>query len=265
MRCLGSKTSIFSSRSTAFGLAKGKSEAKGIFLIVLRLRMNCIACSERMKRSSDSGGVPITSKIRHSWCMKFLPGNSGLRPSSSAKMQPTLQMSTASVYMPSAESISSGGRYHRVTTCSVMSASSSSGTRRDRPKSVMRRSQFLVTSRFDGLRSRWMTSLRCAKRSPRMSWYMKCLWCASVSDCEDWMMRCRSVSMSSITMYSSSSASLTCKLTSVTMLLCLPRCRSSRTSRSACFATTEFALIGVTFLIATFLPVLRSLAAHTTP
>ena len=48
------------------------------------------------------------------------PGKSGWRPSSSAKMHPTLQRSTAYPYSPSGQSISSGGRYHRVTTCSVI-------------------------------------------------------------------------------------------------------------------------------------------------
>lgn len=38
-------------------------------------------------------------------------------------MQPTLQRSTAYPYNPSGQSISSGGRYHRVITCSVIGLS----------------------------------------------------------------------------------------------------------------------------------------------
>lgn len=46
-------------------------------------------CDDFTCATSCGLGAPITSKIKVSWCTKFLPGKRGLRPRSSAKMQPT--------------------------------------------------------------------------------------------------------------------------------------------------------------------------------
>jgi hypothetical protein len=43
-------------------------------------------------------GVPRRSVIRSNWWTTFLPGNKGFPVSTSAKMQPMLQMSMAGVY-----------------------------------------------------------------------------------------------------------------------------------------------------------------------
>merc|ERR1719446_1864304 len=105
-----------------------------------------------------------------SWWTWSVPGKSGFRPSNSAKMQPTDHMSTAFVYV-SDESTISGARYHRVTTYSVRKSRQSDGlTPRERPKSVILRSQFSLTSRLDGLRSRWRTLHEWMYLSPRRSW-----------------------------------------------------------------------------------------------
>ena len=77
------------------------------------------ACSVLTQSSSLEPGEPMTSKIKLSCCIDDLPGNIGRRPSTSPKMHPTLQRSTAAVYLPSGHSMSSGLRYQRVTTCCV--------------------------------------------------------------------------------------------------------------------------------------------------
>merc|ERR1719409_2293782 len=105
------------------------------------------------------------------------PGKKGRLPSSSAKMQPTLHMSTALVYV-SDDSTISGARYQRVTTYSVRKSRQSEGfTPRERPKSVILRSQFSLTSRLEGLRSRCSTLHEWRYLSPRSSWYRKYWTC----------------------------------------------------------------------------------------
>lgn len=66
-------------------------------------------------------------------------------------MHPMLQISSALVYSD-AESMTSGALYHLVTTYSVLFSFSSSKPLA-RPRSQILRSQSLLTSRFDGLRS----------------------------------------------------------------------------------------------------------------
>ena len=108
--------------------------------------------------------------MQPSCCTWSEPGKSGLRPSSSPKMHPTDQTSTALVYV-SDESTISGARYHRVTTYSVRKSRQSEGlTPRDSPKSVILRSQFSFTSRLDGLRSRWSTLHEWMYLRPRSTW-----------------------------------------------------------------------------------------------
>merc|ERR1719335_504301 len=131
-----------------------------------------------------------------SWLTWSEPGKRGLRPSSSAKMQPTDHMSTAFVYV-SLESTISGARYQRVTTYSVRKSRQSEGlTPRDSPKSVIFRSQFSLTSRLDGLRSRCSTLHEWRYLRPRSSWYRKYCTCWLESGCGERMTLCRSVSIS---------------------------------------------------------------------
>ena len=69
-------------------------------------------------------------------------------------------------------SMISGARYHRVATYSVMNPvsvpdGSAVRTERARPKSQTLRSQLALSRRFEGLRSRWMTSAECSALSAR--------------------------------------------------------------------------------------------------
>ena len=73
---------------------------------------------------SYEDGVPSTEMMRCTWSRKSSPGKRGCLPKSSARMQPTDQMSTALVYSLALR-ITSGARYHLVTTYSVFSSSSS--------------------------------------------------------------------------------------------------------------------------------------------
>lgn len=72
-------------------------------------------------------------------------------------------------------SIISGARYHRVATYSVMNPvsvpdGSAVFTDRANPKSQTLRSQLAFNRRFDGLRSRCMTSAECSALSARNVW-----------------------------------------------------------------------------------------------
>eukprot|EP01139_Manchomonas_bermudensis_P001392 Amastigsp_a1887_57.p7 type:complete len:105 gc:universal Amastigsp_a1887_57:571-885(+) len=103
-------------------------------------------------------------------------------------MQPTDQMSIAFVYSAH-ESMTSGARYHRVATYSVINPAwfcSGSATRAS-PKSQILRSQFELRRMFEGFRSRWMTCAEWMNLSPRRIWYTKyCAW-SSDSGCGDEM------------------------------------------------------------------------------
>lgn len=79
-------------------------------------------------------------------------------------MQPTDHTSMAPVY-PEHDSRSSGARYHRVTTYSVMI--SWPWEPRARPKSQIFRSQFALTSRLEGFRSRCSTLALRGSRASR--------------------------------------------------------------------------------------------------
>ena len=61
--------------------------------------------------TTSGAGVPNKSVISSSWCTTFLPGNSGRPSSTSAKMQPMLQMSMAGLYFAKKLPHSSGARY----------------------------------------------------------------------------------------------------------------------------------------------------------
>ena len=86
---------------------------------------------------------------------------------SSAKMQPTDHMSIPVEYS-SHDSRSSGARYQRVTTYSVMNFVSSWD--RESPKSQILRSHVAFRSRLLGLRSRWRMLAEWMYLSPRRIW-----------------------------------------------------------------------------------------------
>lgn len=86
------------------------------------------------------------------------------------KMQPTDQISIAAVYSEQLSS-NSGARYHRVTTYSVMK--SVSEVVLASPKSQILRSQFALSSRLLGFKSRCKTLAECMYFSPRSNWYRK--------------------------------------------------------------------------------------------
>ena len=65
-----------------------------------------------------SFGVPRSLYIMSSVCCSCFPGNKGSCFSSSARMHPTAQLSTAAVYRAHPNN-SSGARYHSVTTLGV--------------------------------------------------------------------------------------------------------------------------------------------------
>jgi hypothetical protein len=73
---------------------------------------------------SSADGVPRTEIILWTWSKKSSPGNRGVRPNSSAIIHPTDQMSIDFVYSLALR-ITYGALYHRVTTYSVFSSSSS--------------------------------------------------------------------------------------------------------------------------------------------
>ncbi|KAJ2412260.1 hypothetical protein GGF41_006170 [Coemansia sp. RSA 2531] len=58
---------------------------------------------------TSSGGVPSSSVMIENWCTWSLPGNSGVPSNISAKIQPALQISTATSYFCQV-SIISGAR-----------------------------------------------------------------------------------------------------------------------------------------------------------
>lgn len=103
--------------------------------------------------------------------LQSLPGNSGLPFSISAKMHPTLQTSMAFVYSLKV-SIISGARYHLVATYSVMKPELSSVDAADlaSPKSQTFKSQFALSNKFEGLRSRCRTFAECIALRARNVW-----------------------------------------------------------------------------------------------
>lgn len=71
--------------------------------------------------------------------------------------------------------IISGARYHRVATYSVIKPvsvplGSAVFTDRAKPKSHTFKSQFALSNRLEGLRSRWMTSAEWRALSARRVW-----------------------------------------------------------------------------------------------
>lgn len=128
IRVRGSKTSIFSSRSSDSGSALGNFVANGTFSRLGRLWTNRRVFSLAMVWITSSGGVPRSSVMIENWLTstwsaghphatcpigalrrpirkgtgrsdsRSLPGNRGLPSSISAKIHPVLQMSTATSY-----------------------------------------------------------------------------------------------------------------------------------------------------------------------
>mmetsp|Transcript_98789 Transcript_98789/g.308068 ORF Transcript_98789/g.308068 Transcript_98789/m.308068 type:complete len:205 (+) Transcript_98789:569-1183(+) len=134
--------------------------------------------------------------------MWFFPGKSARLPRISARMQPMDQRSTEAVYCLGS-SITSGARYHRVTTYSVRTPQAWSGSSpspapmspRARPKSQTLSLQSEVSRMLAGFRSRWATpaAWRCA--SARRICTMITCTCFSVSACWDCMTLWRSAGM----------------------------------------------------------------------
>ena len=86
-------------------------------------------------------------------------------------MHPTLHTSIALVYSLQL-SKSSGARYHRVTTYSVMNSVMTWPVRAS-PKSHIFKSQLAFNSRLLGFKSRCSTLALWTYFRPRSSWYMK--------------------------------------------------------------------------------------------
>nr|GMD10510.1 Protein PAF1-like protein [Ipomoea batatas] len=97
-------------------------------------------------------------------------GNKGSLVIISPRIHPTDQTSIAAVYSEQLRS-SSGARYQRVTTYSVMK--SVSDVVLAKPKSPIFRSQFELRSKLLGFRSRCNTFAECTYFSPLKSWYIK--------------------------------------------------------------------------------------------
>lgn len=75
----------------------------------------------RLCRMNSSDGLPLKRHSRSSCFMLSAPGKSGMRPISSATIQPTAHISTAEVYLCQPTS-TSGARYQRVVTYSVIAS-----------------------------------------------------------------------------------------------------------------------------------------------
>lgn len=179
MRLHGSKTSILSTRSMAAGATCGNRTENGCFGNLGSSMTQRRALSLLRNPISDSSGDPNSCNNRHkdtyqppnnsvqmaylksmmdlTWVISLncstqsLPGNRGSLWIISMNMQPTDQISIAAVYSEQLRS-SSGARYQRVTTYSVMK--SVSEVVLASPKSQILRSQFALRSRLLGFRSR---------------------------------------------------------------------------------------------------------------
>ena len=115
---------------------------------------SALALGRRRNPGHESSvGMPHSSKILVISCTSFLPWKSGSRMRSSPNMHPTLHMSTARPYS-FAPSRSSGARYQSVTT-SCVSFGGGSPTYLAIPKSAILSCPWLLSKRFDVLRSRW--------------------------------------------------------------------------------------------------------------
>jgi hypothetical protein len=145
----GSKTSIFSSRSMAAGLACGYRAPKGTLGFLGSALMYLTAFGFSMIAKSDADGSPSVSMTRRSCCKGFMLANNAFLPRHSARMQPTDQMSMPEsyVWLPTS---SSGDSYQRVTTPGVQVSGVA--------KSLIFKSQFLFTSKLLGLRL-WCSTL----------------------------------------------------------------------------------------------------------
>mmetsp|Transcript_36652 Transcript_36652/g.90504 ORF Transcript_36652/g.90504 Transcript_36652/m.90504 type:complete len:280 (-) Transcript_36652:472-1311(-) len=251
-RFSGSNASSFSSSSSAAGAARGNRCAKGILGLTRMLPRNRRAFSFRTLAIWSGWGVPSRSVMISSWCTTFLPGNSGFPLSISAKMQPMLQMSMAGVYLVKKDPHSSGARYHRVTTYSVMY--SCSLLVRARPKSQILRSQLALSSRLEGFRSRCSTLALWMYFRPLSSWYTKYWQWSSDRGWLERMIWCRSVSMSSYMTYTSLKFCTLAGAVTSTMRMTFSwcRCRSSLISRSVRLASMAFSNALVIFFMATF-------------
>lgn len=179
---------------------------------------------------NSSEGFPLKRHKRSSCFMLSAPGNSGMRPMSSATMQPTAHMSTADVYLCQPTK-TSGALYHRVVTYSVIASifeSLLSLYTLARPKSATFKQQSPLTSRLRGLnwdaekeslqechhdlwdcklwecrftyfKSRCTILAACKYFSASSSWYVKYCTCWSFSVWGDRIIWARSVSIISKT------------------------------------------------------------------
>ena len=96
---------------------------------------------------TSPGGVPSNSVISEYELFPF-PGNNGFPSSISAKIQPALQISTASLKLCS-PSKNSGARYPIAFGNWIRAVA--------RPKSQIFRSAFSLMRMSEGFKSRWMT------------------------------------------------------------------------------------------------------------
>lgn len=114
-------------------------------------------------------GVPKNSQMSSIWFLVSVPGKNGFLCNISAKIQPTLHISTEVVYWFALRS-NSGALYHLVATYSVNTLALTFLNRGlARPKSQILRSQFEFTSKFLGLRSLWTILAEWMYFRPRSS------------------------------------------------------------------------------------------------
>ena len=135
------------------------------------------------------------------------------------------------------------------------------------PKSHTLRSQLPLSSRFDGLRSRWSTCALWMYLSARRIWYRKYWQWSSVSGCGDEMIWWRSVSIRSHTMYTSSkrSGETGSRMSLIRITFSWLKWRRILISRSVRLVSVRWTNALLIFLIATFSPLSLSFAEHTTP
>lgn len=118
-------------------------------------------------------GVPRYSQISYIWFLVSVPGRKGFLCNISAKMQPTLHISTEVVYWLALKR-SYGALYHLVATYYVRTfAFTFLNNGLASPKSQILRSQFELTNKFLGFKSLWTIRAEWIYFKPRKSWYKK--------------------------------------------------------------------------------------------
>jgi hypothetical protein len=154
----GSKVRNYFNKSIALGDALGNKRSNGLPALFGMDYTIFLYFSYWILFISYSLGVPITYNINSNWFFVSVPGKKGFLLRSSANMQPTAHTSTDSLYY-FYESNRSGALYQRLKTKSfIILAFILTLTReRAKPKSVIYKSQLLLTKRFLGFKSLWTT------------------------------------------------------------------------------------------------------------